>query len=160
MASNCLLTSSQGRVKESWGRYVEYVLTRKEYRSLGVEHNLCTHLTTGGVEYEHPDNKYNFQFPCDRDDEYTPVFIDLYDTQNQYAYQVACSYGIGVIDDYTYPNDIIHDFPPTITEDYVFSSTTFAQIKQKLNTYATTYPTNNYGVSVSSINDIFKVYDD
>ena len=77
-------------IKESWGRFTEYLLTNQEYKDLESLNKLHSYLVIGGVTYQRP-SYYNQQnWYLDNGDVehriYSPMFIDLYDNFNQYEW--------------------------------------------------------------------------
>lgn len=153
--------NSETRILESWAVFVQYLFTRREYSELGVENNLVPQkYYHSGIQFEEADLKFNFQMrfhPQEPSDSvyfhnYTPVLIDLYDDYNQLVYY---DYQDGDI----HPDDVIHGFIPDVIRYYVFNSTSFSALKQTLIQFATSYPTNPYGITQENINKIFSVYE-
>lgn len=140
--------STYGKCKtnllESWARCVQYILTNQEYKELGVFNRLTTT----------PDNSYNFQLwnPQEYGRDYTPLFIDLLDDLNQRAYKNGNK---------KYPDDEIHDMPVSVVQNIVFQSKTFAEVKQRLLTYAAEnrYAATLYNLTPETINRLFAVYE-
>lgn len=157
-------------VCESWARYVQYVLTYKEYEELGL---LGTLDPVFGIPLEGgygqsfpmitPDIQYNFQYWNNTFTDlynYSPIFIDLTDTYNQrdyYRYNNALENYIEDI-----PEDLIHGIPSGMMEDLVFQSTTQQQFKQLLLSNVSMamrlYQT-RYNATNQTINKLFEVYE-
>lgn len=154
-------SGSEERMVESWGIYIQYLYTRREYNELGIEAALVlTSSIHSGILFEDADFAYNFQervFTIDQDlnefyQEYTPIFVDLYDDYNQLVYYDYQFYTI-------HPNDNIHGLTPDQIMYYAFFSTSFEELKNALIQIANNYPSNPYGITEENVEDLFSVYD-
>jgi len=139
-------TNSEVRVLDSWARFHQYLCTIKEYTELGVVSNLWNY-TSGGIMI--PDTRFNFQefYPSTPYyQQYTSLFIDIYDDYNQHDYMS------------TYINDVVHGFPVSSLEGVVYNRTSFSEIKQH---FLSIVNTTGYmfGMTVASIDELFSIYD-
>ena len=95
-------------VKESWSEFVEYILTTLEYTSLGV-----TNLT------DIVDDRQQWT-PAVGYVNYSPFFIDFYDTYNQGANNT------------TYLNDELYGYTSNVLNQSVLASFTLEDVKDYL----------------------------
>lgn len=173
--------SAQDRVLESWARFVQYHLTNKEYEELGMQDSLNQYrifdLSTiynpneppayQAVRVIIPDMEFNFQkwntHIGDTFSSYTPLFIDMSDDMNQrYYYELwEETTGIPKHPEY-YPDDDVAYLPAEAIEDFVFNSTSFAEIKWALERYVLDNPELEdnimYNFTAENINKLFECY--
>lgn len=138
-----LYGSTDDSVRESWARFVQYLLTIREYTDRNCV-SLLFHYNNNGMMI--PDDCYNFQVP-NGSTEYTPAFIDLYDNYNQFAYY-----------NYNAPVDVIAGFPPVNIQNVVFASTSLADAEYELRAYVDNHPNNSYNMTYDTIHDIIGLY--
>ena len=170
--------TAQNRVIESWARFAQYHLTNKEYEELGFLHSLNEHtifdlsgLFTPPVYIETymitPDHQYNFQkwntHIGDTFMDYTPLFIDMSDDMNQrYYYELMESTKGTISHPEYYPDDDVAFLPAEAIENFVFNSTSFAEIKWALEKYVLDNPElrddDMYNFTAENINKLFECY--
>ena len=152
-------SNSELRVPESWARFVQYILAMQEYYELGVQSNLFTYsYGQSGILYEDADEVYNFQaLVCTYSSKYTPLFIDLFDYYNQYEYYCDV-YPNDIILDTVRANDNIGGVSVSTLEWIAFNKTSFYEIKTWLNSYYTSFPSNQFGITTTNVTDVFKPY--
>lgn len=167
---------SSRELLESWARCVQFTLTNREYEELGLldELNQKEQLTVPWNEFRllpiepsevffwvlRPDYKYNFQrwYKGMGLDAYTPLFIDLIDSDNQQQYYRYSDF-YKVSDYYKFPNDRIFNIPIPVIGHMVFSSQNFADIKQKLLLLVNNPPGPLCNLTTETINQMFEVYE-
>lgn len=170
--------TAQNRVIESWARFAQYHLTNKEYEELGFLQSLNEHtifdlsgLFTPPVYIETymitPDHQYNFQkwntHIGDTFMDYTPLFIDMSDDMNQrYYYELMESTKGTISHPEYYPDDDVAFLPAEAIENFVFNSTSFAEIKWALEKYVLDNPElrddDMYNFTAENINKLFECY--
>lgn len=149
--------------KESWACFVQYILTRLEYEKLGLYKNTYSAYLDDDNCYE-PDDKHNMQnwqykynAQNTKHNIYTPIYIDLNDMFNQQNYYKKIS-----PNSYTlYPNDDIHIMTAAL-QDFVFKSTSIADIKQKILDYMHLNPHGAqaaFNLTEENINNLFRYYE-
>lgn len=139
---------SELRVLESWTRFAQYLLTKQEYKELGV--TSLTELTTqNGITGDKPDAVYNFQLNNSLSLTYTPVLVDLYDDFNQYLYYS---------NNPSYSDDKIKNIPPAAIENVVFNSTSFTNFIDKLKDLTEKYSGEYYNLTEENIDLLFDKY--
>ena len=136
---------SETRVIESWARFTQYLLTKREYNELGIKY-LYGEYSQNGVKGDWPDLTYNFQNSTDRT--YTPLLIDLFDGFNQFIY----------FNDSSYADDRITNISPSVIEGIVFTSTSFIEIFQQLQSLKTKYGGPMYNLTDGNIELLFQYY--
>lgn len=147
--ASSIFRNSETRVIESWARFAQYLLTKRIYKDYGIDYLTSDTINWSGLTYEEPDIYYNFQAtPNTKYEEYTTMFIDLYDDFNQYEFYKNADA----------PNDKIKNFPPSKLEQIVFSSTTFAQVVSKLKELSSSYSGTYYNMTEENIDLLFDIY--
>lgn len=129
-----MYNKSENRVIESWARFVQYFLTLTEYKELGV----LNVIYPNGLNSFNP--QYDFQYTSSQ--EYTTLFIDLYDKYDQ-------------------GHDRISDFPPAAIQELLYKCSSFIEIKSMLTIISALSPeAPQYGITDSSVEDLFSIYKD
>ena len=160
---------SSAELRESWASFTGYYLTLKEYQELGFPNgpfdvlwvsDAYGYMRRVGLK---PDYHLNRQLTEIVDgEEYLPIFIDMYDNDNQHIVNVA-------YDDnlqsklLLFSNDEIHDIPADVIEDFVFNSNGVMETKSKLTNFlnSNTATTNSqYGLTWQNILNLYTPYMD
>lgn len=110
--------NASGKLKESWCRLVQWTFANKRYRDYYGATNFEHH--NGWQDY----NSFISDFVTSMHNGYTPVFIDLVDTRNQYSENNNNSYFV---------NDPISGFTAREVQDALPSNTSLNNIKSDLN---------------------------
>lgn len=151
---------------ESWANCTAFILTEKEYTELDVidvvfpSENFKVPIR-GGISTIISmiiPNNINRQQWRKNSNEYTPLFIDLYDDINQrdYYYYYNENHNTN-IDISSYPNDNVHINNAPLIENIAINSKSFSEVKTKLLQKITDGSLKN--VSTSSINTLFESYE-
>lgn len=125
---------------ESWASFVGYYLTLKEYKEFGFDDgpfNILEEELEDGtiVEYCEPDGIINRQIvPVMQGYKYFPLFIDMYDTNNQYITNMYYWQNSESLLRYM-SDDRIQNISAGKIEDIVFESTTIQGTKFALIQY-------------------------
>ena len=117
------------------------------------------------IIYHKPDTYINRQLTeIHEDTQYCPLFIDLYDNDNQWS---LYDYYTNFIDYYLsrnlLPKDYIRSIPANILENFVFNSSNLSQIKTKLMYFCwgnTTEINEVYNLTIDNINLMFDLYEE
>lgn len=163
------------KIRESWACFIQYLLLKLEYESLGYYYKLCpteeyTYIDDNGIEHKDelwmiPDKYYNFQYWNRRNlnssnrNNYTPLFIDLFDNYNQYIYHKYCD---NTITNYLFfPNEDIH-VTTKLLQDCMDGSRRLATVKNKLLDTLKSNPNlkTTMGLTENQIETLFKYYAD
>lgn len=161
--------NSDKNLLESWASFVAYYLTLKEYQELG--HSSGPFVIMMGIEagntvvtYYKPDRDINRQLTQIGNTDYTPLFIDLYDCDNQWS---LYNHYTNFIDYFLFrsllPKDYIRSIPAEVIENFVFNSTTLMQTKSKLTTFYMNNPAsinNEYNLTIDNIDLMYQLYED
>lgn len=142
-------------LKESWARYVQMLLTDREYAR--YQHDLHEAETIRIGPYLIKFNKadeWNLQDwnVNDKDKNYTSLFIDLADGSNQRQYAQLKEYSNVNL----YINDRIGGIPPTVLEDAMHRAHTVRELRDNIKKLQTAQ--NLYGINDTSIRDFFEVF--
>ncbi len=158
--------NSDKNLRESWASFVGFYLTLMEYQDLGFYHGPFDY---GSYEpypytmstYYIPDGSINRQLTkVNEEEEYLPIFIDMYDSDNQHITNILYNPNDSNNIDY-YPYDTIRIIPADIIEDFVFNSRTILSTKNKLIDFYNSiddYEKNRYKLTPESINSLFLLY--
>lgn len=151
-------------IQESWANFVGYYLVFNEYFYLGLM-NGPFDIRLYNTDYQSciyyvPDDQINYQLvKINGDRLYTPLFIDMYDNNNQYVTNILYENSNAANINY-YPQDEISNISAEILENMVFSSRTISDFKTKLKDfYALTEGSNSYNLSLETINNYFRLYE-
>lgn len=153
---------------ESWASFVGYYLSLKEYQDLGCPYGpfICESVMEANhtiVEFCKPDKIINRQLSMVQSgSKYTPLFIDLYDNDNQWRlYNYYTAYDNSLNRDFL-PKDYIRAIPANILENFTFSSCRLSQIKTKLMQFYrgnTDVVNAEYNLTIDNINLMFNLYE-
>lgn len=94
------------------------------------------------------------------EEDYLPIFIDMYDSDNQHITNILYNPNDSNNIDY-YPYDTIRIIPADVIEDFVFNSRTILSTKTKLINYYNSiddYEKNRYNLTPEAINSLFLLY--
>ena len=162
-------TVSKKVLLESWASFVGYYLTLKEYGELGKSSGPFTMKSIIGANhsmllYYVPISGIDRQYwtPTINPPDYTPLFIDLYDRDNQRSVWIYEHPNHSPEGSYQFINDDVRLIPANILETFVFNSRKLSQIKTKLEDFcnANTDAENaNYLLSTETINALFEHYE-
>ena len=153
---------------ESWASFVGYYLSLKEYQDLGrpdgpflYESVMEANHTI--IEFCKPDKIINRQLSMVQSgSKYTPLFIDLYDNDNQWRlYNYYTAYDNSLNRDFL-PKDYIRAIPANVLENFTFSSYRLSQIKTKLMQFYrgnTDVVNAEYNLTIDNINLMFNLYE-
>lgn len=159
--------TSQRIIQESWADFVRYYLTLMEYTELGCQDILFPDIYIEpvtsdplaiGLICKEPNYLNRQDWVAAIDSFYTPLFIDLMDTDNQRTRAI-----ISEEDSWNlFPNDGISHFTAEMIEDIAYNIRTVDQMKEYIiDNYLPTYgPDLYYGLNHSSINNYFSVYEE
>lgn len=157
---------SDRNLLESWASFVGFYLVLMEYEDLGYFSgpfdaiNYEPYPYTMSMYYV-PDNIINRQLKqITNNEDYLPIFIDMYDSDNQYITNVLYDQYLAANRD-KYPYDVIRIIPADIIEDFVFNSKTILSTKNQLiNFYnsITDYEKSRYNLSTETINLLYSLY--
>ena len=142
-------------LKESWARYVQMLLTDREYeRYHHVLHE--TEVVRMGpymIKFMKAD-EWNLQDwnVYDKDKDYTPLFIDLADGSNQRQYAQMKKWPNANL----YINDKIGGIAPAVLEDAMHRAYTVKALKDNIEDLKT--DTGLYGITDESLREFFEVY--
>ena len=103
---------------------------------------------------------YRQQKQITNNEDYLPIFIDMYDSDNQYITNVLYDQYLAANRD-KYPYDVIRIIPTDIIEDFVFNSKTILSTKNQLiNLYNSIddYDKNRYNLTPETINLLYSLY--
>ncbi len=153
-------------LQESWASFVEFYLVLMEYQDLGFVNgpfdaiNYEPYPYTMSMYYV-PDNIINRQLKqITNNEDYLPIFIDMYDSDNQYITNVLYNPYLAANRD-KYPYDVIRIIPADIIEDFVFNSRTILSTKTKLINFYNSiddYEKSRYNLTPETINSLFLLY--
>lgn len=134
-------------IKESWGIFVQYILTIQEYTELNCVSSLFQYNPPGVLVV---DNVYNFQATSTDAHfmTYTPMFVDLYDDYNQKTYHNF---------DW-YPNDEISGMSPVMIEQFAYGAGSVSGLESLLQDYVDDHPNNPYNLTYTTISDLLMPY--
>ena len=157
---------SRRNIQESWANFVGYYLVMMEYQDLGFINGPFDYRSYNVGEFQLrpyfvPDKIINRQLTEIKDGTfYYPLFIDMHDLDNQYITNIEYDSNNATCQEY-YPYDLIECMPANILEDFVYSSKTILDVKQKLISYYysnSDYENERYNLSISSIHSLFELY--
>lgn len=156
------------RYIESWASFVGYYLVLKEYQDLGYSQGPFTsYMVTGAnhesIIYHKPDTYMNRQLTQIGNTDYTPLFIDLYDNDNQWRLYDYYTNHADNLNRELLPKDYIRSVPANILENFVFNSSNLSQIKTKLMYFCwgnTPEINEVYNLSIDNINLMFDLYEE
>lgn len=158
--------NSDKNLRESWASFVGFYLVLMEYQDLGFYHGPFDY---GSYEpypytmstYYIPDGSINRQLrKVNEEEDYLPIFIDMYDSDNQHITNILYNPNDSNNIDY-YPYDTIRIIPADVIEDFVFNSRTILSTKTKLINYYNSiddYEKNRYNLTPEAINSLFLLY--
>lgn len=151
-------------IQESWANFVGYYLVLKEYFDLGLI-NGPFDVRTYNADYQSnvyyvPDKLINYQLMTITGDHlYTPLFIDMYDNNNQYVTNIIYDVSNTASMNY-YPQDEIYNISAEELEDMAFSSRTISDFKTELkNLYELIVDGSANNLSLETINKYFELYE-
>lgn len=153
-------------LKESWADFVAYYLTLKEYQDMGFSRGFQKQYTlendTSNIIYlwDEPDDINRQYYAIRESNYYLPIFIDLYDSNNQLdMYRLEPDYNESV--EVYLSDDDISNIPADIMEDFVFESANLLQIKNKLLAFRlsnTAEENEVYNLNAITMSNFFKPY--
>lgn len=153
-------------LKESWADFVAYYLTLKEYQDMGFSRGFQQQYTlendTSNIIYlwDEPDDINRQYYAIRESNYYLPIFIDLYDSNNQLdMYRLEPDYNESV--EVYLSDDDISNIPADIMEDFVFESANLLQIKNKLLAFRlsnTAEENEVYNLNAITMSNFFKPY--
>lgn len=159
---------SDDNLLESWASFVGFYLVLMEYQDLefynGPFDARSYNPTPNTMNmYYVPDFNINRQLKMVKEGEdYLPIFIDMYDSDNQYVTNILYEPTDIVNRDY-YPYDIIRCIPADIIEDFVFNSKTILSTKNKLINFYNSiddYDRSGYNLTQETINSLYLLYEE
>ena len=152
-ATHCIQSYTRYRdastiYQEAWARCFQYFLTILEYDYLGVLSNL--NVTSDYKNIITHDNQYNFQDWNNKtgNKTYPPIFVDILDNYNQSNYDINYYYPL--------PDDDVHLRDIKVLEHIVYTSTTFAEVKNRMIAYSNSMI---IGLDNTSIDKLFTYYE-
>ena len=154
-------------LQESWASFVGFYLVLMEYKDLDFYNGPFDYRSyepypyTMSIYYV-PDNDINRQLTkVNEEEDYLPIFIDMYDSDNQRITNILYNPNDSNNKDY-YPYDTIRSIPADIIEDFVFNSRTILSTKNKLIDFYNSiddYEKDRYNLTPESINLLYSLYE-
>lgn len=151
---------------ESWASFVGFYLVLKEYQDLGYysgPFNTGTYIIpdVAYVPYYIPDYNINRQLKqVNKTEIYLPIFIDMYDKDNQYITNIKYNPSL-ITYQIFYSEDSIQYVPADVIQNIVFNSRSILDTKSKLQNFCNSnqsFENEVYKLSTETINLLYLPY--